>query len=79
MKANTKKFIEAYQLIDSVTESEAIGKVERIKKEKEIKNINKIIKTTSAKINEEEFKYIASELCCEWEDFKNSYILCDQG
>ena len=79
MKANTKKFIEAYQLIDSITEAEAIGKVERIKKEKEIERLKKIIKITSAKINQEEFKYIAPELCCEWEDFENSYRLCDQG
>ena len=73
MKANTKKFIEAYQSIDTVTEAEAIGKVARLKKEKEVARLEKIIKTTGAKVDQIEFQYIASELCCEWEDFENSY------
>jgi hypothetical protein len=73
MKSNTKKFIEAYQSIDSITEAEAIGKVARLKKEKEISRLEKIIKTTGAKVDQSEFTYIASEMCCEWEDFENSY------
>ncbi len=73
MKSNTKKFIEAYQSIDKVIEREAIGKIERVKKEKEISSLEKIIATTGAKITAQEFEYIASDLCCEWEDFENSY------
>jgi len=74
MRANTKKFITAYQTIDDVTNTEVIGRTKRLVKEKEVKRLQKILDTCGSKITEEEFTFIASEMCCEWEDFTDTYF-----
>ena len=74
MKANTQKFITAYQTIDSVINTEVIGKIARVANEREVKKLQSIINTCGAKISEQEFEFIASEMCCDWEDFLNTYI-----
>ena len=74
MKANTLKFITAYQTIDLVVSQEVYGKVARIAKEKEAAKLETVISTCGAKVTEEEFELISADLCCTWEDFQNCYI-----
>ena len=73
MKANTKKFLNTYNQIAEVENTEVIGRLERLAHEKLTNKLNADLLKFASKVTEEEFEF-CSDLCCTWEDFTDCYI-----